>query len=499
MWSHYLFYILAISFIILHLPADLQLPFGLYALVLGIVTLRTEHDEESRELPIKVIWTLLAGAAAFIIVSRLWPYIQHGHLGFGYDIGYYKRYIELPFTSLAGQYSYLLGNESFGARIVINAFKALGLPTSFTLFGLSLFLHIGGGFLLFYLVRTLSSKTIGAFALLLYAVSLVQFEAYQLMLWKQQLGLLLFLFTFFAYELRFGYGMVSTAVLSISHRTSFIIAALVSAPYLLIRYRDKWKWFVVAGLIVLGGLLLHQKALTFILDIILQRGDVHDPFNIRAGVFLSVAQFSTAAFLYIPLGVLGFAHQLKNKQWVLFSSLFVISMSFVVLQLIFYQRVLLFLDLALLPFAAYMLWQILHKQRSHIIASVLVVFFGALSLMHLHSVTQRGPAINPHLFDEIVAMQAMPPDSTVIVTDAYFGPWVYGYSNQTAVAPGLFHDPWNYDEWVEYWAAGPDKKTTLLKEQYKKPLFIFSTEPSLTQYKHRCFTPYSAHVFEFTC
>jgi|SRR3989344_2140757 len=232
-------YALSNILIILQLPPMLYVPYGIYASVLAIIYVReagsrgfhSKHDISKSNLKIgRLALISIIAACVLIIITHAIPYIRFGHIGFGYDIGYYKRYIDIPFTSLIGQYSYLLGNESVGARIIINVLKALHIPGSFTLFGMSTALGIAAGLGLFYLVRRLAGTPVASLTLVLYALSLVQFESFQLMLWKQQLGMALFIGTLIAYEMRPLLGIPLLGLLAISHRTSFFIASLRAYP-----------------------------------------------------------------------------------------------------------------------------------------------------------------------------------------------------------------------------------------------------------------------------
>ena len=156
------------------------------------------------------------------------------------------------------------------------------------------------------------------------------------------------------------------------------------------------------------------------------------------------------------------------------------------------------MDLALLPFAAWALTALLQSARKLIRAAVTTVLLVALGTLQFSNILTRQPSLPPVLFDEILSLQRLPPDSKVLVTDSYYGPWVYGYSNQTAIAPGLFHDEWTYEQWVIYWSADANKKALLLKH-HEPPLYIFSTNTRPDEYASPCFDQQSRYVIAFRC
>ena len=131
----------------------------------------------------------------------------------------------------------------------------------------------------------------------------------------------------------------------------------------------------------------------------------------------------------MPLGLIGFWKKWRFAPALVLPTigLFITSL----FQLYFYRRLLIYLDLFLLIFAASFIAQIKNKilLTGYVIASLVYVVFFVKSTAY--------PQIDPGEFQEIKSLQTVSANSYLLVTDQAYMPWAYGYSNHKVIAPGF--------------------------------------------------------------
>lgn len=105
----------------------------------------------------------------------------------------------------------------------------------------------------------------------------------------------------------------------------------------------------------------------------------------------------------------------------------------------------------------------------------LFIIFIALVYILFLGVLNKKPLISKEELDEIKSLKNLAKeDEYVMSTDAYYSPWVYGFSERKTIAPGLFeYDKWSQVEWMNFWATENLELRHSLLDRYKRPIYIF--------------------------
>jgi hypothetical protein len=163
--------------------------------------------------------------------------------------------------------------------------------------------------------------------------------------------------------------------------------------------------------------------------------------------------------------------------------------------LFFYRRLLIYLDIFLLIFAAYYLSKIKNK--------IFFTIFIILNLVYISFFVKKTayPQIN---FDEFREIQSINIDAYLLSTDEMNSPWLMGYSQaKQIISTGLnpTDNYWTKDEWNQFWRGSVTEEIKLLKK-LPQPLYIYHSDrqPFLSFIDDKqCFPRISWRVYQFVC
>ena len=334
---------------------------------------------------------------------------------------------------------------------------------NFTLFLLALLL----GFT-FYLA--FQNKKFALFAVLLCACSIIQAESYSMFLWKTLLALPFLVLGFkFLQEKKWLAFAISTLIILLTHRTTAIIYLLTIGLYFIWQLikAKRYKW-IVGGLTTTGFLII-----LFLpqLKIIIQNLISNNNYFVRTGLFLPYQNLFSLLWPYLLLAIPGLYLYIKQKEQPLWLILFGVSVLWFIFHLPFYRRILIYLDLSLIVFAAYFLSTVIAKSRLPkagvmVIVTVIVLF---LSYRSATFILAKPPLIYAEETEEIKNFNF--PSGFVLAVSANDAPWLLGYiNNQRLGAPGLLEDPHTYQEWIEFW-NGQNQRQFI--SHYPRPLYFY--------------------------
>ncbi|MBI2629263.1 EpsG family protein [Candidatus Pacearchaeota archaeon] len=468
-----------------------------FALILGILGFfiigKNIEEKTSRFLENKNFhYSLVVLALLLIFFLRAIPYMNN-NIPLGYDAGIYKYAIEHGLENLD---NWILQGVEPGFLYLMSVFR-LFLSTDFTLRWLFILFNVLLGFSIYLVAREYFNKTAGILALFIYTFSIIQFKVFEMMYYKNVIGLslaLLALYFLKKHETRKKYSLLFFVICAVLtawiHRPTFYIFGLSYFFYSFASpYKDrKYQWKMLANNILIGIIILALASLLyfgkFSKAILLLIEPIFSGFvepGQSSGTFINFFTYQFTTLVYLPLGIIGLLYLTKKKQ---FNALFfwaLISAVIVYFQFFFFNRFIIFLDIVIVILASAGFSVILEKSRKIGILIFIILFISLIFSSFSYSFGSK-PLLNENELDTISQIFTISENEAFAMsTSAYYSTWVQGYSQRRTIAPGLFdYDIHNEQEWKDFWASNqPNLIKNFLEDyinKYKQPLYIFIGE-----------------------
>lgn len=456
-------------------------------------------DEYYKPIAKPIAWAGLLLLASTAIV----PLVQHGIRFFGYDIGFYRHYLLQPLAlaEFPRPPAPLLTSDALGARLVLDLLQLLPFSADTLLIGSAIIAYVSAGLIFSLLCLALTkSKLIGALALVLFSTSFTQFVGYEFFLWKQALAIPLLLASFYFLQRNSWIAVLTISALLVTHRTTSIVFVLTVLPYAWVHWPRYRRWVLVGFFLIVAFVAWWQSELVFLLRRIALLGlSAPDYFTIQAGSLFSPLIYLKTSMLALGLTGHWLFSRRENFQSVLDTPLFwlgIISGIWVLGQFPFYERWLIFLDLAVLFFAAQGAAAVLERLPKK--AAPWLLFLGLLPWGV--AVSLWPASISPEFFSDIKTLHQLPSNATILVPSTRYAPWVYGWSERRVAAPGLFADRWTQEDWLLFWTSPDGQAKRQLLRRYPEPLFFLATpdEKLPTEFTD-CTTAVSPRLYQMDC
>jgi len=488
---------------------------GLFGLALSSANSRGE--EVGRNLG-KIHYLLFGLAILLIIMLRIIPYIGNS-IPLGYDVGIYKYGIEHGLQNLDNWI--ISGGLEPGFLYLMKIFSFL-FSTNFILTTLLVFFCVILGLGIYLAAKEFSDSKTALIALFIYAFSVVQFKTFALMYYKNIIGMCLMLFSIYFLkksERTKNYiwlFVILGGLIGAIHRPSFYIFGLSFFFYAIISpYKNKSydkqmllkniligiAVLVVASLFYLGkfGIAI-SSMFEPVLQGFLQPGE-------SAGTFIMFFNFQFSSLFYLPFVLIGLGYFLRKKDFNILVIWTVLNFAIVYFQFFFFNRFIIFLDLAFILMAS-VGFSLLIKNAKRLGFVILIVLLFSGGILAFNESINAKPLLNENELNAIKNLTATEPNAYVMSTISYYSPWVLGYSERNTISPGLFdYDDQNVSEWNVFWNS---KNITEVKEfvnAYQKPIYVFigqRQEDNLAQFPE-CFSLYYADsasenkIYNYTC
>ncbi|MCD6398494.1 MAG: glycosyltransferase family 39 protein [Candidatus Aenigmarchaeota archaeon] len=469
---------------------------------------KREKEEFWNEKKVVLILLLL-----FVLVfgMRMIPYIGNS-IPLGYDPGFYKYTMDLYANGLPG----IVENSLPG-------WVKMMFPQG--LFVLSSQLWLIGGWsaeivekILFPLIcallvlpvymigNRLFDKKVGIIAAVLYGVSYTQYAMFTFMYFKNVVGLFLLLLGLFLLERKKYAPMILVyAGLGIYHRPEFLLFSLVLIPWL-IKTKDKKLLEAIA----ITGLMIAPfwfPRLDYNLEVL--KGVIGATTSALSGTpggggtFFGFEKYEWVSLSYLPFGLIGALYLTIKKKFNSFFFLFVINGAIVLLQLFFYKRLIISLDLVMILMAAIGIryaiigYEKIPKKLSYGLLILLIISSGLITVELARNVK---PLIGKENLDVIKSLNEME-ENAFVMTDTNNAPWVLAYSGRRTIAPGLFEwDNCSKGEWFEFFVTTDLNKTTEFLNRYEKPLYIYAYENlGKEKFENKCFEKINKKLIKWVC
>lgn len=450
----------------------LALPF------LAIPGILRKDSEQADGQTSPVITFVLLIAVMFALGTRLLP-LRRSAIPLGYDAGFYKYTLELyqnalpgiPETELSTWVKQMYEQGLFVLSDAIHVLAGTSATDMITYLS-----PVLGAFLvlpLFITARLLFGTRAGILACFLYAVSYTQYAAFDLLYFKNVIGLIFLLLAVYALEKKKdGLMALMFAALGIFHRPEFLLFALILAVYFVLHRR---KGIVLAGL---GTAVL-------IAPFWIPRWEVYlSVFSggIGGGTLFGFDTYTLVSLAYLPFAAIGAVYLVGNKKLNGMLIYFVIASIIVVFHLFFFNRFIIMLDLAAVVLAAVGIERsLLQKGDSPRLAGITVVLLllVASALPTVTRVNDARPRVDDQQLQAVEWIKDHAESDAYVLATSSDAPWVLGWSQRRVVAPGLFE--WyiqGEEEWFEFFESKDPEVAKRFVEAYDSPIYVYCTKES---------------------
>lgn len=441
-----------------------------------------------KALPLKLLLYILIGGAIVTVIFLTHPL---GSNNYGYDYGFYSyAVIHTPLDSPA----YFIGQvNDYGNHlfVILNWLRLPQLPTLHILF--VLFFIVSG--ILFYELVKKFGKWPAFTAIALFTLSIAQSQANTMFLWKAAYGQLLLLTIFLLIEFKKNlfWQSIPLVFLFITHKTTSIIALLALTPYYVFSPFKK-KALILVGLAVAGVIFLFGlNGFNYIQQLLNS--------NVQNGLFLSLVEYLKYSWYLIPGAAWGVYISLKSKTNLVWLGLLITCVVFIIFQLTFHQRLLLYADLGLIYFNALALSTLKTTHNYHKYLSVLIVIIALFSFIQFTK-DYTVPQISEAEITEIQKFSALNQGAFVLALSAQDATWLLANLNGNIrlASPGLFEDKYSLTSWQNFWSNPKDQ---IFLNGFPTPLYLYQKStifyPEQQSQPWECLQKISDHFYKYTC
>lgn len=431
------------------------------------------------ELPIYLLIAILVTVVAMTTHPL-------GFNNYGYDYGFYSyAALHAPLDSLA----YFTGQDNHYGNHLFVISKLLQLPQIATLNFLFLLFFIIAA-VLFYEIIKKNGHLATVVGVTLFIFSIAQSQLYTMYLWKAAYGQVLLLLIFLLIQQKKQYWeFIPLIVLFISHKTSSIMALASLVPSYI--FGEKKQKLIALGVIILSGLIFLYGLSG--LDHIKQLLDS----DVQDGLFFETFHYLKYSWYLIPLASYGVYESIKSKKNLPWLGMLGISLIFIIFEIAFFQRLILYADLSLIFFSSIALGTLRKKKYLQIAFSTLLLILSVTSFIQFSNKNNK-PLISDEEITEIQNFSVTHQGTFILSLSAQDGPWLLANlsGNIRLAAPGMFEDKYSKELWQAFWEK-PNNEQFL--EAYPKPLYLYERAVIFYQEPWNCLTKVSPHFYKYIC
>ncbi len=466
------------------------LHFEIFALILAVFGALSLESRDESEIMTHHIFMIIP--FIILLVFRVLPY-HSNNVPLGYDPGIYKYIMEtylqnLPDIPKENIDLWVRSGFEPGLFIITDLLYIIGFDTPSILTWVFIFFELLLGLGIYVVAGKFFDKNAGILSLFIYSISIVQFKVFWYMYYKNVAALFIMLIALYLFKSKKYLSFVLTAAfIGALHRPTFLIFGLMYLAYIAI-YRKDFVKNALAGTAILS------IALTFyipnIREAIAENIEPIITANIGAGTFISFFTYQFSSLSYLPFALLGFFVLARKKDLNLLFLWFLINGIIVYFKLIFYNRFIIHLDIAMIILASLGFYELIKFNKRMGIAVLFILLLSSLLVMN-QNMSEAKPLISEKELEIIKQFNYVESEAYVMSTSSYYSPWILGYSGRRTIAPGLFdYDRWNFGEWKTFWAAGEKEKAVEMLSIYEKPLYIYLGEINRineAKFENECF------------
>ncbi len=410
------------------------------------------------------------------LVTRLYSFLQYGPRAFGYDTGIYRHIVDGYFERFFDPTMVPFGFTGYS-----NSLQFLGASTDTIIFSGYIVLSLLMAGLFYLLVLEYTEKKLSAvLATVLFSSSIVQYEFFWGYYYRNYLALFFTLIIFYLIQIRSRLLWLPLVALAIVHPLTAVPVAISLWVYFWFKKEDR-QFILISGAIAAAlALILNGREFLLYLPFIIKYFGASSVAvaagNTEAtGLFMSGRDFLFAILWYAPLAIFTIV-TIQWKKYLLPIIFLLVNGGLVLAQIVFYKRFLVSIDLILIVLAGIGLTTIWEwpKKQNKIVVVVFLIIFGIYSAFYI---IHKEPMLTNSEITAINQIQTSE-NARILTINPYYAPWLYGFTNQGIIAPGMFeYDLWNREKWNLFRGqASIQEQTEMLKDYQTQPLYIFVGE-----------------------
>ena len=361
-----------------------------YSIAAVVIAILFLIAREEREIKLSKYFLILA--FLLILTPKVISYLDNS-IPLGYDAGIYKYGIENVIDQ---------DWEKSNFDPIFNLLtKSLNLifPSTFILTFFLILFELLLGFSIYLTVKEYFDKNTAILSTLLFSLSIVQFQAFTLLYYKNIIAMSFLLFSFyFLKKQKYIIFTIFSVITAGIHKPTFLLLAISFLTHTILNYKENLKKNIISGItIIILTLLIY---LGRIKSVILPGITESIGLAIGPGTFISLAAYKVLILIYIPFLTIGLYHVIHNKKFNILFIWFIVNFIIVVFRLFFFNRYIIMLDLIVLIIVAVGLLEILKDNRAIGIITVLIIF-GFLSYNVIGESLTIKPSISNEELEEI--------------------------------------------------------------------------------------------------
>ncbi|MFH1560398.1 MAG: glycosyltransferase family 39 protein [Chloroflexota bacterium] len=482
-----LFVLLVIAREVVHLPGSRGLPAISLALPLLWFVAQRDSIDGSRS-PFSSASLLLAIAFALALALRMGMTARSDVL-LGYDPGMYKYLMDtyigaLPDIAEADlpewlRQTYPQGLPTLG--VVLHLVPGLS-PEELMRYLFPL-LMASVVFPVYLLAREVFGSRAAVISALLYAVSYTQLSMFSLTYLKNGVALFLLPLALLALHRR-SYPLFGLLLggIAIYHRPTLMVLVICLAFYILTtRQRGMIGGFLVALVVALPMFLfridVNWELIRGVLDV--SAANLGQQETTGGGTFFDLETYRWVSLAYQPFAIVGAIHLVRRRLWTLPLLLLLVCAGMVLLQIAFFRRHIIPLDLAMVLLAGVGIERVFlsGQGRALLRGGVVAALVVGAAMPTLEQYRETAPLLTRGQMDAVQWLASETPANAAVVVTSYDAPWALGWSGRRVIAPGLFQ--WNLHDnadWQAFLVAGDPQEVIQFLEPYGSPLYVYHSD-----------------------
>lgn len=430
---------------------------------------------------------------------RIVPYLDWS-IPLGYDAGFYRYgfqtyWSSLPRVAEGGLPAWFRRMHPSGLFLLMDAIRAVtGVSVDTVLRWMFAFFSAFVVFPVYSASKLFFGKEAGLFSSVIYVLSFTQFHAFEMMYYKNVLALILLLLVVYTVW-RGSYVAFALLLAGVAafHRPELLLLALSVGAYFVLsslggaelglssRQRGVLISSIAATLLVLP---LWLPRIELYIDVLMSvfsstSNTIMTGEAGAGGTFFGISQYLEIAGGYLPFAILGLAIHLrcsfgKREGIDLLAILTLVTAVIVFGRLFFWKRFIVDFDILFIVFAGYGAMAVIKNYRKEVGVVILGLAVLAVGIPTLNASVKAKPLINQEELETVEWIGENTPSEAVVFGTSYDAPWVIGWSNRTALAPGLFgYNRKGEEEWKRFLSSeNPEFAYEFLKP-YGNVIYVY--------------------------
>ncbi|MBU5690251.1 MAG: hypothetical protein KQA35_03945, partial [Candidatus Aenigmarchaeota archaeon] len=377
-----------------------------------------------------------------------------------------------------------------GLFVLADLLYIFGISTNHLLIHLLILFSSIPIFPIYMLAKKHFNPTIAVIACIIFALSYTQLTTFSYMYYKNIIAITTMLLFFVFIDKNQFLAVIFATATGFYHRPTFLILAIVWLVNSIATKKIYLKSMIITAFLLM--LIYLPRFNMIIVDTFSSLiKNISSPS--AGGTFFSPTYFRIVSLSYLPFA---FHYMIKQKKINLLFIWAFVSGIIIFAELFFFNRFLTNFDLAITILAAAGIYHsILPIKQNHLKLFIIIILILSSAWLAFIYASSLKPLLNENEIKSIKNVSASTKkDSYIIIPSSYYSPWILGYSDRKAIAPGIFeHNKWSFDQWQKYWSASSFDEIKPLLDVYEKPLYVFIAKQrnniqNMEKFNNSCFT-----------